>query len=216
MTVSAASFGIFSDRISTENAIDTLKAAGFRNTDILALFPDQIPTKRVSGQKRRTALRGVAAGGSAGMVIGGVLEWIAGASLYSLAGVGAMMTIGAGGGFIGAWAAKRAPDYEKRYEARVRRGDILISVLCDDLHWAKKAREILKRAGADDVSSTSNVPADLVWPTPVFAAQPMSERTVVAVPLRLVSNLSSERPEFTAAVSRESGSPEIHKKSVAS
>lgn len=216
MAVSAAAFGVFSDRISTENAIDTLKAAGFRKTDILALFPDQIPTQRFSQQKRWAALRGVATGGGAGMVIGGVLEWIAGASVYTLAGLSAMVTIGAGGGLIGAWAAKRTPNYEKRYEGRVRRGDILISVLCDDLHWAKKAKEILKRAGGDDVSSTCNVPADLVWPAQVFAAQPIGERTVVAPQLRLVSNRNSERSELTTGVPRESGSPEVHKKSVAS
>jgi hypothetical protein len=215
MAVSAAAFGVFSDRISTENAIETLKAAGFHQTDIIALFPDQIPTKKSSHRKRRHALRGVAAGGGAGMAIGAVLEWIAGASVYTLAGLGAMVSMGAGGSFIGAWAAKRTPNYESRYEGRVRRGDILISVLCDDLHWAKKAREILKRAGGDDVSSTSNVPEEFVWPVRALALQPISERTVAAPPLRLVSN-RPEPPEHTVVVPRESGSPEIHKKSVAS
>ena len=52
-----AAFGIFSDRIRTENAIETLRAAGFRTTDIFALFPDEIPTKRFTPQKRRKVLQ---------------------------------------------------------------------------------------------------------------------------------------------------------------
>ena len=212
MAVSVA-FGVFSDRISTEDAVENLKASGFSTADIVALFPDQIPTLRISPRKRRNALRGVAAGGGAGMVIGGVLEWIAGAGVYTLAGLGAMVSIGAGGSFIGAWAARRSPDYENRYEGRVRRGDILISVRCANPNSAKKAKEILKRAGGDDVSSTSNVPLGLVWP----AAQPITERTVVASPVRLVvSNRNPERAELTMAMPRESESAEIHKKSVAS
>src|SRR4030095_1148058 len=57
MAASTAAFGVFSDRISTENAIETLMAAGFRNTDILALFPDEIPTKKSSRHKRREGCR---------------------------------------------------------------------------------------------------------------------------------------------------------------
>jgi hypothetical protein len=214
MAVATAAFGVFSDRISTETAIETLKAAGFRNTDILALFPDEIPTQKFSRQKRRDAFRTVAASGGAGMVIGGVLEWIAGAGISTLAGLGAMVSMGAGGSFIGAWVARRAPDFESRYEGRVRRGDILISVLCDDLHWAKKAREILKRAGGDDISSTSDVPADLVRPSRTVVVRPVIERTVAPSPLRLVSNRNAEPPG--PVVVPEPRASEVHKKSVAS
>jgi hypothetical protein len=150
------------------------------------------------------------------VLIGGVLEWVVGAGVYTLAGLGAMVSMAAGGSFIGAWAARRGPDYEARYEGRVRRGDILISVLCDDLHWAKKAREILRRAGADDVSSTSKVPAELVRQARTVVVQPTSERTVAAAPLRLVSIRDSERPGVALTVPRETVPAEIHKKSVAS
>ena len=47
------------------------------------------------------------------------------------------------------------PEYEaKRYEGRVKDGGILLSVHCDDSAWTKKAKEILERTGAEDVSST--------------------------------------------------------------
>ena len=47
------------------------------------------------------------------------------------------------------------PEYEaKRYEGRVKDGGILLSVHSDDSQWTKKAKEILERTGAEDVSST--------------------------------------------------------------
>jgi hypothetical protein len=53
------------------------------------------------------------------------------------------------------------PEYEaKRYEGRVKEGGILLSVHCDSSDWTKKAKEILERTGAADVSSTSEASAD--------------------------------------------------------
>jgi hypothetical protein len=53
------------------------------------------------------------------------------------------------------------PEYEaKRYAGRVKEGSILLSVHCDDSKWTKKAREILERTGAEDVSSTGESSAD--------------------------------------------------------
>jgi hypothetical protein len=53
------------------------------------------------------------------------------------------------------------PEYEaKRYEGRVKDGGILLSVHSDDSQWTKKAKEILERTGAQDVSSTGEATAD--------------------------------------------------------
>jgi hypothetical protein len=211
---STAAFGIFSDRITTEQAIDTLRAAGFRNTDIFALYPDDMPTKKASPQSQRRAFWGVATGGGAGMVIGGMLEWLAGAGMLSLGGIAALLSIGTGGGFIGAWAAGRTPDHERRYEGRVRRGDILISVRCDDIHLSKKAREILRRAGGDDVSCADAVAANLGLVPARFVARPVSER-VVAAPLRLVVDRRAERSDG-GKVSAHAQATDVHTKSAAS
>jgi hypothetical protein len=86
------------------------------------------------------------------------------------------------------------------------------------LQWARKAREILKRTGGDDVSSTSKVTADLGMARQVIF-RPINERTV-APPLRLVTNRNSERPGLSLAVSREADQPpdqrEVQRKSAAS
>ncbi len=53
------------------------------------------------------------------------------------------------------------PEYEaKRYEGRVKDGGILLSVHCDDSNWTKRAKEILERTGAQDVSSSGEANAD--------------------------------------------------------
>lgn len=53
------------------------------------------------------------------------------------------------------------PEYEaKRYEGRINKGGILLSIHCDDSEWAKRAKEILQATGAEDISSTGEAGAD--------------------------------------------------------
>ena len=53
------------------------------------------------------------------------------------------------------------PEYEaKRYEGRVKDGGILLSVHSDNSNETKKAKEILERTGAQDVSSTGEASGD--------------------------------------------------------
>ena len=53
------------------------------------------------------------------------------------------------------------PEYEaKRYEGRVQKGGILLSVHSDNSDWTKKAKEILERTGAEDISSTGETKGD--------------------------------------------------------
>jgi hypothetical protein len=72
--------------------------------------------------------------------------------------------IGAGGvlgGIAGALAGAVTPEYEaKRYQGRILRGGILMSVHCDDSDWVKTARMILQQTGAEDISSTTEARAD--------------------------------------------------------
>ena len=47
------------------------------------------------------------------------------------------------------------PEYEaKRYEGMVKEGGILLSVHSDHSAWTKRAKEILERTSAKDISST--------------------------------------------------------------
>ena len=83
----------------------------------------------------------------AGSVVGGVVGGAVG---------------GAVRGITGALVGMGIPEYEaKRYEERVKDGGILLSVHCDDSAWTKKAKEILERTGAEDVSSTGDDTSDI-------------------------------------------------------
>jgi hypothetical protein len=91
--------------------------------------------------------------GIGALAIPGVGPLIAAGPIVSaLAGLGVG---GAVGGFTGALIGVGIPEYEaKRYEGRLQKGGILLSVHCDTSEEIKSAKEIMKRTGAEDVSST--------------------------------------------------------------
>jgi hypothetical protein len=169
-----AVLGIYPSQTSLEEAVDSLKAGGFRSTDISVLIQENVGTKDFAHEKGTKAPEGAATGAGTGAVIGGVLGWLvgigslaipglgpfiaAGPIVAALAGVGA---VGAVGGLAGALIGLGFPEYEaKRYEGRVRTGGTLLSVHCDNSEWTKRAMEILKNTGAESVSSTGEASAD--------------------------------------------------------
>jgi len=169
-----AVFGIFNLREDASNAVDQLRSAGFRNTDISALLPENQGTKDFAHEKNTKAPEGTATGAASGVVVGGALGWLAGIGALAIPGLGPFIAAGpimatlagagAGaitGGLIGVLTGLGMPEYEaKRYEGRVKNGGILLSVHCDDSNWVKRAKEILESAGAQDVASSSEASAD--------------------------------------------------------
>ena len=169
-----AVFGIYRDRTSVENAVDVLRQENFRNTDISVLFPENQGTKDFAHEKNTKAPEGAATGAGSGAVIGGTLGWLTGIGALAIPGLGpfiaagpivaALAGVGVGGaigGITGALIGMGIPEYEaKRYEGRVKEGGILLSVHCDDSTWTKRAKEILERTGAQDVSSSGEADAD--------------------------------------------------------
>ena len=71
-----AAFGIYHDRTAVENAVDVLKNAGYRNTDISVLFADNVGTKDFAHEKKTKAPEGATAGAGTGLVLGGALGWL--------------------------------------------------------------------------------------------------------------------------------------------
>src|SRR5215467_4985609 len=169
-----AVFGIYQTYNSVEGAVDALKSAGFRNTDISVLFPENVGTKDFAHEKGTKAPEGAATGAGTGAVIGGVLGWLAGIGAIAIPGIGpfiaagpimgALAGVGVGGavgGLTGSLVGIGIPEYEaKRYEGRLKKGGILVSVHCDNSEWTRRAKDILERTGAEDVSSTGESSAD--------------------------------------------------------
>ncbi len=168
-------FGIYSTRTTVENAIDALGRAGFPLTDVSVLLPESLGGPKDMGTEKATkAPEGATAGVTAGGVIGGTLGVLAGVGLLAIPGLGPFIAAGpimaglaglgvggAVGGFAGALIGMGIPEYEaKRYEGRLQKGGILLSVHCATSDEIKRAKEVLKNTGAEDVSSTGESSVD--------------------------------------------------------
>ena len=167
--------GIYGTRVGVENAVVAFKDAGFSNSDISVLLPENLGSKELAMDKATKAPEGATAGASTGAVLGGALGWLAGIGALAIPGVGpfiaagpivaALAGLGVGGavgGFTGALVGMGIPEYEaKRYEGRIRKGGILLSVHCDTSDEITSAKRIMEQTGAEDVSSTSESSADM-------------------------------------------------------
>lgn len=123
--------------------------------------------KTVVGHEKHTkASEGAAAGGTAGGIVGGAVGLLAGLGALAIPGVGpfiaagpilgALAGSGVGGGvglLLGGLIGLGLPEYEaKKFESHLKAGKILVSVEAKDADTAKRAKEVLKEEGAEDIS----------------------------------------------------------------
>jgi len=148
--------------------VEQLKAAGFSNNDISALLPDKTGTRDFAHEQHTKAPEGAATGASTGGVVGGALGWLVGIGALAIPGLGPFIAAGpimaalsgaaagaALGGLTGALIGLGIPEYEaKRYEGKIKAGNILISVHAEDSTMRDRAKAIFVRAGAEDISYT--------------------------------------------------------------
>jgi hypothetical protein len=164
-----AVYCIARSREQAETIVDGLKSAGFLNSEISVLLPDKSGTHDFAHEKNTKLPEGAATGGVAGMGAGAILGWLAGIGTLAIPGVGPFIAAGpimaalggaavggAAGGVIGALVGMGIPEYEaKLYDGKIRGGNALISVHTDNSDQVKTAKEIYKRAAAEDINSTS-------------------------------------------------------------
>src|ERR1700719_4400998 len=167
-------FGIYSSRSGVENAVLALKDAGFQHSDVSVLLPENLGNREISTEKNTKAPEGAATGAGSGAVIGGTLGWLVGIGALAIPGLGPFIAAGpimaslagagvggAVGGVTGALVGMGIPEYEaKRYEGRLQKGGILVSVHCDTSDEVKDAKDILRRTGGEDISSTGESSTD--------------------------------------------------------
>jgi hypothetical protein len=168
MAKNTAVFGLYATPGLAENAVDHLLAAGFRNSDISVLLPDDESTRAFAHEKSTKAPEGTAAGATAGGVIGGTMGLLAGIGMLAIPGVGPLIAagpimatlagVGAGGavgGLVGALVGMGIPEYEaKRFEGAVKGGGTLLSVHCATSDLVTLAKRALKETGAQDIASS--------------------------------------------------------------
>lgn len=146
-----------------------LKQAGFTNNDISALLPDRRGSKDFAHEHNTKAPEGATAGGIAGMGVGAALGWLAGVGALAIPGVGPLIAAGpiiaalsgaavgtATGGVVGGLVGLGMPEFEaKRYDAKIREGNILISVHTESGKQKDVAKDVFKRNHAEDISTAS-------------------------------------------------------------
>jgi hypothetical protein len=146
-----AVFGIYKTRMDVERGVDALKIA----------------------TKETKAPEGATTGVTTGAMLGGGLGWLAGIGALAIPGIGPFIAAGpimaalagatvggAVGGITGALVGMGIPEYEaKRYEGFVKDGGILLSVHSDNSDQTKRAEEVLKRTGAQDIAASDEVRA---------------------------------------------------------
>ncbi len=161
-------FCITTSRSQAEQIVDRLRSEGFSNNDISALFPDKETSRDFAHEKHTKAPEGAATGAGTGGLLGGALGWLAGVGTLAIPGVGPLIAAGpivaalsgaavgaAVGGIAGALIGMGIPEYEaKRYEGKVKAGNILISVHTESSDEVAQAKEIFKSAGAQDIATS--------------------------------------------------------------
>ena len=171
-----AVIGIAKSESQAISIADNLKAAGFSESDVSVLFPDKQGTRDFAHEQNTKAPEGAAAGAGSGAILGGALGWMVGIGALAIPGLGVFIAAGpimaalagaaggaAAGGLTGALIGMGIPEYEaKRYEGKVKDGNILLSVHTEDSNERDRAKKILETGGAQDISYTgeASVPKD--------------------------------------------------------
>lgn len=147
-----------------------LQAAGFPQDQISVLMADTRAPQSAADETESKARDGAVTGGVSGAALGGVLGWLAAIGTLAVPELGPVIAAGplvaalAGATVVGtlggiAGAGLGIPEAEaKEYEGKVRSGSVLISVHTPDGSEIERAREIFKRAGANDISTWGEVP----------------------------------------------------------
>ena len=148
--------------------VEQLKEANFSNNDISVLLPDKTGTRDFAHEQHTKVPEGAATGAGTGGVLGGALGWLVGIGALAIPGLGPFIAAGpimaalsgaaagaALGGVTGALIGLGIPEYEaKRYEGKIKEGNMLISVHTEDSTEQTRAKDIFTRAGAEDIAYT--------------------------------------------------------------
>src|SRR3954467_14479625 len=145
-----------------EGVVAQLQNVGFASNDISVLFPDKRGTKDFAHEHSTKAPEGAVAGVTGGGVIGGTIGLLAGIGALAIPGFGPFIAAGplmaalsgaaagaAVGGIAGALIGMGIPEIEaKKYEGKLRGGNILIAAHVGDSAAEARVKEIFRREGA--------------------------------------------------------------------
>ncbi len=170
-----AAFCIASSQHQANTIVEALDIAGLQRKNISVLLPDKTGTRDFAHEKNTKAPEGAVIGAGSGGVAGGAIGLLAGIGLLAIPGLGPFiaagpimaalsgMAVGATlGGVSGALIGMGIPELEaKRYEGKLKEGNILVSVHTDNADEVKRVKDVFQAAGATDISvaAETTVPA---------------------------------------------------------
>lgn len=168
--MSTSVFGIVTSDLHLQVVINRLDQAGFRREDRSVVLPDRNSPQPLGHEKASKAPEGAVAGGLTGAGVGGVVGLLAGLGALAIPGVGPLIAAGpllallsgaavgaAAGSLAGSLIGMGIPEYEaKRYEGRLKEGNILIAVHVDNAEWAAKARDIMEDTQVQDIATSTD------------------------------------------------------------
>lgn len=153
--------GLFDRMLKAEDVIQQLSSAGIERNQISLVAAE--PQGIHAGHEHEA--RGTLSGAGTGVAIGGITGLVFGLGALAIPGVGPIVAAGpitsalssagigaVAGGLLGALTGMDVPEQDAAYYAEgVRRGGALVTVHADNNEVARRAEDILKRAGAEDV-----------------------------------------------------------------
>src|SRR5664279_2280097 len=159
---------IVQNQTQANSIVGNLQNAGFSSNDISVLFPDKMGTKDFAHEHNTKAPEGAVAGAGAGGVLGVTIGLLAGIGALAIPGLGPFIAAGpllaalsgaaAGatvGGITGGLIGLGIPEIEaKRYDGKIKSGNILISVHTESSDEISCAKEIFTVEKAEDICTT--------------------------------------------------------------
>jgi hypothetical protein len=160
-------YGIAHDETQACRIVDSLKSSGFSDNDVSVLLSDKQSTRDFAHEKNTKAPEGATTGVTTGGILGGAVGWLAGIGALAIPGVGPLVAAGpilaalsgaaigaAAGGLAGALIGLGIPEYEaRRYEGKIRGGNVLISVHAETAEESRHAKDIFEHLGAEDIAA---------------------------------------------------------------
>jgi hypothetical protein len=168
MSKNTVVIGIVDSEVRAENIVQRLNQAGFSSPDISVMFPDKHGTRDFAHEHHTKAPEGAVTGVAGGGVVGGTLGLLAGIGALAIPGLGPFIAAGplmaalsgaaagaALGGLTGALIGLGIPEIEaKAYEGKLKGGGVLVAAHVDSADRERMAKDIFRKEGASDVSST--------------------------------------------------------------
>jgi len=161
------------DHTRAEKILTQLRDNRIDPQHISAVFPEHPDLKKLVLERHSKAPEGAATGGGTGGVVGGILGWLVGIGSLAIPGVGPFIAAGpilaalsggaigaAVGGAIGGLVGLGITEVEaKDYEAKLKEGNILISVQVDTADQEKTVREIFSKNEGENIRQSKELAA---------------------------------------------------------